>query len=1072
MFEVIYGEAGTGKSTLLYEKIKEEIKKNKRVYLFVPDQFSFEAEKIIYKLLESISEEIDFEPCVNVTFFSRISQKILIRYGKLKAYADDVVKSVIMKRVIKKLSESGHLIYYKKQAKNNTFPKLMLNTIAELKSGGFSPSLLSSRVSECTERFSDALLDKINDICLIYREYDNALNMSFSDRFDDVRLAAELSRENDFFKDCVCFFDGFDEFSGSQLEFIKAMAAKAEKLTFTVTADSPDSDDTRFISSARLIGRFKEISGGEISLVKLEEKYRKPKLSAIVKAKDLWQECDWISSKIHDLIDEGYRYRDISVVMPDKAYAQILGSSFKKYEIPAFIDIPETLLNKSAVRFIVYTLQALSFETEDILRYLKSGFVRGTDEKKRAIKNTEIDKLEQLSRVYELRKKDWLNKFPEGIEPKDKDGNIIETYEPLRAEIIEPLKKLSKAMEEANGAKKTAALCDFICNEMKITRTIQSLYTDRSIESGEPIIYKQKQDEYSSVWDDVVEVFESVYEALKNDDIILSDYTELITDIFASSNIAHPPKYLDAVTVGDVERSRFGKTKVTFLCGVNQGVFPRVSGNASIFTGSETEQLFENGITIGSDRTSRYCGEQFKFYRVINLPEERLFVTYAALSEEIKPIYKSRYIDDLYEMFGVKESGADDFGAAFYCRTKASAKRYLSSVYSIRDKAKERTALRKAIGDETYAEILKEAAKERDERHIISAENAEKFLKKLSYSPSALNTLNSCKFKFFCDRGLYLTEELKRETGARVTGNVIHYCLEQLLTEYFENKEFSKEEGSKRLAALTEDELREKIDGYIQKYIDEILLGNFGGGERFNYQIKRLSETAFFAANNARLGISEGGFIPEKLEHEMDFAFGRIKITGKCDRFDVYVKNGEKYVRVIDYKRGKNELPMGELYKGNELQMLIYLFGLCEELGAKPASVLYQPIGSYSMKNVSGTDIEENIRQIELDNVITHAANGIIVKGTPGEDENNKLEEYYSSKYGEKDSGYSKSSIITEDNFKSLGKYCEAYINAIAIEANAGMISAVPKDKKVCEYCDYNFICGHGEDEEDNNGLD
>ena len=32
--------------------------------------------------------------------------------------------------------------------------------------------------------------------------------------------------------------------------------------------------------------------------------------------------------------------------------------------------------------------------------------------------------------------------------------------------------------------------------------------------------------------------------------------------------------------------------------------------------------------------------------------------------------------------------------------------------------------------------------------------------------------LNSCKFKFFCGRGLYLSEALKRETGARIALDV------------------------------------------------------------------------------------------------------------------------------------------------------------------------------------------------------------------------------------------------------------------------------------------------------------
>ena len=49
MTEIIYGAAGTGKSTLMYKKIADAAESGKKVFLFVPDQFSFEAEKIIYK---------------------------------------------------------------------------------------------------------------------------------------------------------------------------------------------------------------------------------------------------------------------------------------------------------------------------------------------------------------------------------------------------------------------------------------------------------------------------------------------------------------------------------------------------------------------------------------------------------------------------------------------------------------------------------------------------------------------------------------------------------------------------------------------------------------------------------------------------------------------------------------------------------------------------------------------------------------------------------------------------------------------------------------------------------------
>ena len=94
MTEIIYGKAGTGKSTLLYQKIAAAAESGKKVFLFVPDQFSFEAEKTVYKTVKA-----PYGLNVTVTMFSRMAQKILQLYGETKTYADDVVKTMLMKTV-------------------------------------------------------------------------------------------------------------------------------------------------------------------------------------------------------------------------------------------------------------------------------------------------------------------------------------------------------------------------------------------------------------------------------------------------------------------------------------------------------------------------------------------------------------------------------------------------------------------------------------------------------------------------------------------------------------------------------------------------------------------------------------------------------------------------------------------------------------------------------------------------------------------------------------------------------------------------------------------------------------
>ena len=42
---IIYGKSGTGKSTYIYNEIKEKLNSNSKIFVVVPEQFSFTAEQ-------------------------------------------------------------------------------------------------------------------------------------------------------------------------------------------------------------------------------------------------------------------------------------------------------------------------------------------------------------------------------------------------------------------------------------------------------------------------------------------------------------------------------------------------------------------------------------------------------------------------------------------------------------------------------------------------------------------------------------------------------------------------------------------------------------------------------------------------------------------------------------------------------------------------------------------------------------------------------------------------------------------------------------------------------------------
>ena len=1047
MLKIICGEWGTGKSTLMYERIKELSEEGKKICLFVPDQFSFEAEKIIYRKIPRKNAEN-----VSVTMFSRMARSILSLYGEQKEYADDIVKNMLMLRALREKASEGSLELYGSQYKKKGFPDFALKTVGELRNAGLSTGRLRELVLS-GEDFSEMLGKKLNDICEIYSAYDRLLSESFDDRLDDIRRASEIISQTDLFNDTYCFFDCFDSFTGSQLCFVKSLLLKAPEVTFTVTADSPDSKRSEFLDRIRLIGRLQEMAGEKGEITVLSEKYRNKSLVNAVEAKDMWQECDYICARIRELTDMGYRFRDIAVLTPTDKYGPVLSGAMKRYGIPCFMDIPESVISKSFVRFAIFTLKALSFETEDILRYAKSGFVR-RDEKK-VISDIDLDSLERFVRKYDIRKKDWKKDWSACFKDEEDRENTAD-LEAVRKSIILPLEELKRNISDKDGEVITKELCDFICNKMDINATIYGKCLKRNKE-GEPLeVDNAKMDAYSSLWDDVVTVFESAYRALSGYRLSVEEYTDILTSALSSVTVSNPPQVLDAVTVGDTKRSRFDKIKAVFICGFNEGVFPAPPKVSEAFTSSENEILARHGIAISSDRLSRYSEELFELYRCLEIPEERLYISYPIISDSFAYLEPSSRLAVITEKYGIAVESAEEFGAEFYCRTEKASEKYLASVYSDYGRKRDRNALCKIV-DKGFCDMLFDASGEREDRdrHILSKENAEKLLPLPAYSPTAFTVMGDCKFRYFCRYGLRLSEDETREIDKLLVGNVIHFCLWRLFGDYLDKRE--------EFVGLPDKEIRKHIDESTDEYIRTSYPDELGGSERFTYLVKRIGNFAYKSALKMQEEIKESGFYPEALEQRLEFNFGDIRIKGFCDRVDSLIKDGKKYIRVIDYKRGSREFDLTEIYNGGNLQMLIYLFGLCED-GALPSSVMYIPVGKDSLYKGYSGDPERARLESEKAYVKNHSPHGLIIEGSPEKEELISLENRLSERYGNARNGYIKMSEISGSAFESLKSYCRSFVNAKVGEVVSGMAGACPTKSESCDYCEYSLFCGVKED--------
>lgn len=78
---LIYGQAGTGKSEFILQEIKQDLQNNltQKIYIIVPEQFSYATEK---RLLETLEEGASIK--AEVISFKRLAHRVFIEVRRNK----------------------------------------------------------------------------------------------------------------------------------------------------------------------------------------------------------------------------------------------------------------------------------------------------------------------------------------------------------------------------------------------------------------------------------------------------------------------------------------------------------------------------------------------------------------------------------------------------------------------------------------------------------------------------------------------------------------------------------------------------------------------------------------------------------------------------------------------------------------------------------------------------------------------------------------------------------------------------------------------------------------------------
>lgn len=1084
MVHFFTGGAGGGKSYALIQKIKELADGNNKICVIVPEQYSYESEKILYKSLGASKFN-----SIDKFSFKTLSQDIIKKYGdsRIKSeYAGENKKTIMINLAINTVYAGmpENAGFYKKQYRKNGFAETVSDFITEIKQAGMTAEMLDMT----KQKFTGRLHEKMEDISAIYREYERLMTeYGFKDSLNDITESAHTATVKRYFSGKTVFIDEFDDFTGDQYQMIKAIIADAKDVYIglnTENTNAPeytlfDTVNRTYRNIVNLCTKYDKTvydSGKRFSENKdllflnknifrnSKDKYNSGTENInIFEARDFYSETEYICAKIKHIVYENpsIRYNDIAVISNDiKNYAPIIENACRRYEIPCFISLEKDVMHTVTMIYISSLLDIISsdsYNTESILKYLKTGLS--------GIEIVEISKLENFCYKWNIKGKKWLKPFiPDDGNPETDE--FLEC-EKIRKQVIEPLEKLKNSVSDDVTA-------EVIC--FNIYKFITETKADRKIKEIIDIYNSRNEtylaNEQRKIWEFLTDILDDLSSTLYGRVIPLKQFSMLFRQLLSQARYSVPPKTLDGVIVAPVATARLSSPKIVFILGANEGLFPILPSSDRLFSNDEREKLSSAGFNKNKSAVNFISTARLTAYKALSFASHKLYISYSLTNLDGESIYRSQVIESIEKMFPSSHNlvkHESEIKEDFYAVTPKSA------YYHLMQNKKNSSSEIKAV--QTVLEENPEYSKKIDYVYNISPQGLnyqlsdKNILSQLTdfnnfyLSQTKLETYNNCHFRYFCKYCLNLKERQKIEMNVMNWGILRHNCFCALLSE--KNPLFTD---------MSEEQIRKIIADECQKYKEQTFRNNFKEDSRALFIFDKIIEQIFIVALHFQEELKNTAFIPSALEANLiddkslaplvlKDSKGKIIFTGTVDRIDTYeAENGNKYIRIIDYKSSEKTIEKLFIDNGINMQMLLYMLAVTQNGKFKD----YIPAGMfYAMLTVDypGATLRAKAKPLNISSKLKF--NGIARNDSEIIDAMDKSDK----KIYVHTSPYKKDSSppvlpFSEEQIDKLLEFSKDKIKEMRDSLYNGDIAVDPlinesRNLNACKYCEFSDVCGN-----------
>ena len=1073
MLQLVLGRAGTGKTTYIQQQLCQAAGEGKHCILLVPEQFSFESERSIYRVL-GISGMANVE----VLSFTRLSESIFRRYGGLAGRRlDETSRLVLMSLALDQVGDRLEL--YRRPMQNSSFLTTLVEVTTEFKNAGASPE----DVEKAAKMADDpALVQKLQELSLIYGAFQALVERSFSDPLDDINRASQLAEEHQFFADTHVYIDSFMSFTAAEHRMLGAIIRDAITVTAAFCTPNlargqrPGVFTPASKTALRLLRQARQLNvpvrptvtlaqpvgfqkPGPVSVEAIAGGNPPPEQNAdgvvIAKAGVPYDEVEYAAAQICNLVREhGLRYREMVVLVRDmERYRSAVQSVFGRYGIPYFSDERVELETQPIPIALIGALEAVrgSYKTDEILRLAKSPAI-GLDP-------AAVAQLENYCYIWSVQGKDWEAPFcnnPRGMSGNlsKQDEALLEELNQTRERLMQPLARLRVGLRGCNGQQFALAVYRYL-EAVGCVENIRAF-----CDTLPPEEEKAQLDLNSAIWDSLMALLDVLAHTLGGAQYPLSRFIDLLRLAISSVDIGLIPRTTDQVMVGAADRVRLGRPKAAFVLGVNEGIFPPPVKPGGVFSDAERERLALAGLELSQPGLLRSLEERYFLYTALCCPSEYLFVTYAGAEPQGRKLEPSLMLARLMARLPQAVTSTATLGEVERIVNPATALEQLARSYRRADATAAAIGAYLAQSGDPYLSARLQNLGRLPLIEKLSPHNAQSlFGREMRLSPSRLEQYYNCPFRYFCRYGLGVQPLKKAEFSPLESGTVIHHVLETIISRH----------GSKALAHLDEQALREEIIQIIKEYLSTVVAETDTLPARTKYLFERLVGVLVVVLQQLGAEFAQSAFEPVGFEVQVGgegpvaplkvqtTAGATVTVEGKIDRVDMMEDGQERYVRVVDYKSGQKKFRLSDLYYGLNMQMLLYLVAVCEggqgNLAAcNPAGILYMPSRIKPLSLPRETDEE----QVQLKQQSTLQMNGLLLN------DRRVLEGMEQELKGKFIPTKGESSLATTQELEQIRAHVKQLVGEMADNLCEGKITPHPVaegQNKPCDYCDYSMLC-------------